>query len=65
MDHGHGRFKYDVEMAIGESLTIDGCVVSLMDIDQGEASLLVERIDDEGDSWDFGFPESLEASISG
>jgi hypothetical protein len=51
-------------MTIGESLTIDGCVVSLLDIAGGEVSLLVERIDD-GDSWDSGFPEPLAASYAG
>ncbi|GEM_PF-2859784 len=64
MDHGHGTFSYNVEMTIGESLTIDGCVVSLLDIAGGEVSLLVERIDD-GDSWDSGFPEPLAASYAG
>lgn len=65
MDHGHGQFSYQMDMHIGESVIIDGCVVSLLDIEGGEASLLVERIDDGGDSWDSEFPESLATSFSG
>lgn len=64
MDHGHGRFSYDVELNIGESLTIGGCVVSLLDIDGGEASLLVERIDG-GDRLESEFPEPWSASYAG
>jgi len=64
VDHGHGTHSYDVEISIGESLTIDGCVVSLLDLGREEVSLLVERIDDD-DSWDSGFPEPLAASYAG
>ena len=59
VDHGHGQFSYDVELDIGQSLTVNGRVITLLDVKDGEVSLLVEQIDgDSGtDSWDFGFPE--------
>lgn len=64
MDHGHGQFSYDAELGIGQSLTVDGHVITLLDVNDGEASLLVEQLDSASDSWDFGFPESMSASFS-